>query len=290
MKTKIQKEKLVAGILTLLFVTSLITAGVVFKSNLSLKSGLNKEKLRTESLLSEKLSLDKEIDKFKKEIELLKGRTSELDQLLANADQQLTEKQKTISALLRDNATVKDLRKQLSDVQKIKSDLENQISMLQQNNSRLLAENEQLQLSIVNLQSEKSILAMDIEKIRNSGADNFQVITTKGKNNKLTINAARTKKLSVNFEVPKNFTDKVSFKITTPDGKTVTGEDKALSWTFPEDSKIMTASLNSMPGDIEITRSVNMTYSPKEKLKSGTYRIEILNNDSYIGSCRVKLK
>ena len=286
-----KKEKLTAGILTVLFVASIITSGIVFKSNLSLKSGLDDEKLRSESLLSEKLALDKEIEKFQKEMSLLKGKNQETDRLLASANQQLAEKQKIIASLTKENATVKDLKKQLADIQKIKSDLDKQVAMLQEANSKLLAENEGLQQSILDLQGQNAALAQDLDLIRNTNADNFQVLTTKGKKNeKLTINAARTKKMSVNFEVPKTYTDDISFRITTPDGKTISAEDKSLTWVFSEDSKIMTASLNGGPGDIEVTRSVNMTYAPKEKMKSGTYRIEILNHGEYLGSCRVKLR
>lgn len=288
---KMKKEKLIAGIVTVLFVASLITVGIVFRSNLSLKSGLNEEKLRSESLLSQKLALDKEIYNFQLELASLKGKNTELDNLLADADKQLTEKQKTIALLSKDNANLKDLKKQLSDIQKMKSDLEKQVAMLQDNNNKLMAENEGLQQSLLSLQAQNIAQAQDLELLRNSYADNFQVVTTKNnKKDRLTINATRTKKMSVNFEVPKNFSDGVTFKLTTPDGKTVTGEDKSLSWSFPEDSKIMTASLSGGDGDIQVTRSVNMTYIPKERLKRGTYRIEILNDGKYIGSCRVKLK
>ena len=82
----------------------------------------------------------------------------------------------------------------------------------------------------------------------------------------------------------------ISFKIITPAGTTITPEDKSLSWTIEQNSWNFTASLSSVTGEFEASRKVVLTYTSKEKLKSGEYKIQIFSNDKNIGNCRVKLK
>ena len=291
MKTKIKKEQLIAGILTLLFIASLITTLLVFNSNLSLKSGLNDQKLVSESLLSEKLALEKEIMKIKNEMSSLKGKNVELDHIIAGMSQQLSEKERHIAMLNREMVTVKDLTRQVKDLLQLRSDLEKQVTFIKESNDKLLAENEILHKTIFDLELENAELAQDMQWLQNNNADNFQVVTTKGKkNNSLTIKASKASKISVDFDVPMEFANGISFTIITPDGKKITDANKSLSWKYGDNSRVLTADLNGAIGDVEVTRSVTMTYSPGEKLVKGTYQIEVLNNGRHIGSCRMRLK
>ena len=121
--------------------------------------------------------------------------------------------------------------------------------------------------------------------------DNIELYGSRGnKKDKLTIYAGRTKKLNLNFEVPQNLTEAISFKIVTPTGTTITPEDKSLSWVTEPYSHNLTASLSSGPGDFGVPRKVVLTYNAKEKLTSGEYKIQILSADKIIGNCRIKLR
>ena len=67
MKSLINKQKFIAAIVVALLLASLTTAVIYHQSNKALKSELKEEKLKSETLLSEKLALAKEIEKLKTE-------------------------------------------------------------------------------------------------------------------------------------------------------------------------------------------------------------------------------
>jgi len=121
-------------------------------------------------------------------------------------------------------------------------------------------------------------------------SDNFQVMGTRGKNDRQVVFARRVKKLSVNFEVPQSLTDAISFRIVTPTGTTITPEDKSLSWIFPPNARHLTASLSPVTSEFEESRKVTLTYAPKEKLVPGEYKIQIFSNGQNIGNCRIRLR
>ncbi|NMB50818.1 MAG: hypothetical protein GX999_00635, partial [Bacteroidales bacterium] len=64
----------------------------------------------------------------------------------------------------------------------------------------------------------------------------------------------------------------------------------SLTWDIAPDPRNFTASLSSVSGDFEQSRTVSLTYASKEKLPKGEYKIQILCNDITIGNCRVRLK
>ena len=104
------------------------------------------------------------------------------------------------------------------------------------------------------------------------------------------IKASRAKKLNLAFEVPQNLTEAISFKVVTPSGKIINADDKSLTWTFPLDSRSFTASLSTTTGEFEQSRQVILNYVPKGKLAKGEYKIQILNDGSNIGNCRIMLR
>lgn len=293
MKT-IGKEKLVAGGLTVLLIAAVITGSILFNSNLSLKSSLSDSKQQNEALTNEKANLYKAINEFKAEIEGLKGKNSDLDKILAETQRKLSDKEKALAGIKRDNASIKNLRKELADLNAMKSELQKQIDALTAQNSSLTAENKKLQSSLAALQSEKEGLLKQIEMAKTSvKPDNIMVETYRNvKKDRLTLNAKRTKKLAVLFNLPQEYTSGISFKITTPDGNVISDKDKSLSWEFSDlsnDDNLL-ASLNPFPGEFEVTTQVKLSYTPTSKLKPGEYKISILQNGINLGNCRVRLK
>lgn len=102
--------------------------------------------------------------------------------------------------------------------------------------------------------------------------------------------AAKTKKLTVSFEIPQNMSDDVKFSIVTPTGKKINSDDKSLTYNFIDDGRNLTASLSPYSGEFEISRRIEMTYTPDKKLEAGIYKIKILHKDANVGNCQVKLK
>lgn len=291
----IGKEKIIAGSLTVLLLAAVVTGSIFFKSNVSLKSNLSESKLRAESLLSEKLALDKEIVQFKDAMEALKGKNEQTDKILTETQKKLAEKERAYATVAKENAQVKNLKKQMAEVKEMKDNLMKQVDALNAQNNTLLAENKKLQSSVLALQEEKSGLLKQLEMAKTESLtkpDNFLVETYKNaKKDRLTFKSKRTKKIDVLFDMPQEYSSGISFNITTPDGKVITEKDKSLSWKFINDSdKNLTASINPFAGDLTVSTQVKLTYTPTEKMKPGEYKIGILKQGQKIGNCRVRLK
>lgn len=288
---KIQKEKMIAGIATALLFGSIIGSMILFRSNTRLNDGLNEEKLKTESLLNEKASLTKEIDKLKKDIAQILGRNADQEASIETLKKTITGKDQRIAQLSRENNSVQDLKKQVAELQKYKSDLEKQVENLLAENAQLNAGNMDLENMLITLRSENASLKTDLDNMKLTTADNFLVQSMRGKKKeRLTVNSSRARKLSVSFNLPKEMMADLKFEVTTPSGKKVKEGDNGLSWSLPAELEILTASLDGVGGDMQVSQRIEMNYEPKNKLESGIYTISIYNHSAYVGSCQVKLR
>lgn len=288
MKTSFSKEQIIAATTTALLFISLIAIGYYYDSNSSLKGGLNQEKLKSESLFSEKLALSKEAEKLKSDILSWKGKTKEADSKLDNAMKHVTEMETTIRNLRRDNASLPSLRNELAELKKIRTDLESHIASLEGSNKVKESKINELTAEISSLQSELAETRTKILPVNIT--DNFRIESQRGRKNKLTVNAARTKRMVVSFEIPMAMTENISFQITTPDGEHISSDNKALTHEVIEDGLNFIASLSPMTGEFEISKRVEMTYSPSKKLDPGVYTIDILHNGKKSGRSQVKLR
>lgn len=286
---KFGKEKVIAGTLTILLFASVLAGLFFFKENFSLKTSLDVSKLRNESLLSEKLGLEKAILQFKKELNDLKGKNSELDKILADANRKLSEKERTIANLTAENSTTKNLKKQLAEVNELRAELQRQIDVLNAQNNNLIAENRSLQNSLTAMEDKNNSLQKLLNEA-NDRPDNFMVESYKNvKKNKLTLNAKRTKKITVLFDLPQEYISGVSFNITTPEGKVITDKDNSLLTWEVQESVNLIASIKPVDGELNVTSQVKLTYTPKSKLTSGEYKIGVVKDNKKIGNVRVRL-
>lgn len=134
-------------------------------------------------------------------------------------------------------------------------------------------------------------LQSQVNLLMATAADNYRLETFKGKKQeKLTIKASKAKKLSLSFEIPESLAENIDFRIITPSGSTISSQDEGLAFYIAEDNRPMLASLSPVSGEFEISKRIEMVYNPKGRMKAGIYKVEILNKDSYIGSCQVRLK
>jgi len=277
-----------AGIIILLLIGLFITIG----SNVKNKKTLKEEKLASEKLLSEKLMVEKEIEKIKADFNTLKVKNDATAKLLEETNMKISENQKKISSLTGENKALRTrYAKEIADLQNTKTALEQEFSKLKSENEKLTAATKELKSSLDKLEATNKNLAQQLEKTQIYNTDNFLVTATRGKKTeKMVVKATRTKKLNITFEVPKSLTEAINFKIVTPSGTTINPDDKAMSWNVLQDSRQLTASLSAYTGEFEESKQVALTYSPKQKLVTGEYKIQILCNSNIIGTCRIKLK
>ena len=287
MKTIEQREKRITAIAVLILIAALIGTGLFYSANRSLSKNLNGEKLKTELLLSEKLALQKEIEDFKAQISSLTGKNADLDKLLAETSQKLSEKEAQLTRINRENGNTKALKKELAELTQMRKDFENQVATLNETIQKLNKEKDALNETIVSLQKENKELATNLDILSSMTGDNYLVETTKRKD-RLTVMARRAKKITMSFNVPENMVEDISFKLTKPDGKQVEGKDNGIAYKVISEDVGLTASLSG--GAIKVSKKIEMTYEPKEKQKPGIYKIEMYNGDKYIGSCNVKLR
>lgn len=285
MKTSENKIKLVAIACTLLFFFSL--GGVVYlhDSNQSLESLLKGSKLNNESLLSQKLLLEKEIAQMQTGIQQEMGKSIAKDRLLADANAALTKKQQELKSL----KTRKSVEKEFSELKKLKNSLDLQIAELNEKIKVLESDKNTLTSQLAEANSKTKEMASSMTLMKQMGLNNYEIEATK-KNQKLTVVARKTKHLNMAFDLPKDIAENIQFRIKTPSGKIIDKSDSALAFGIETYEGPLTASVEPLELGLEVSKRISMSYKPKEKLSRGLYVIEILNGDTYISSCQVKLK
>lgn len=292
MKTKIKKEKLIAATVVVLLAVSM--AGMFFyhHANKDLKSGLNDEKLKSESLLSEKLALAKEIEKLYADIESWRGKNQYAEQMLEEAKGKLKSMENTIAALRKENAVIASLKKELNELAQIRKDLEAQLASADHKSKNSAKKIDDLTSELASVKAERDELKnLKPKPSAENLTDNFRIETTRGKKKqKLTVNAARTKKLVVSFEIPQSMTSDVSFSIITPQGNLIKSDNPKLKTQVIEDDRSLTASLSPITGEFEISRRIEMSYLPDQKLEPGIYKIQIHQKDKKVGNCQIRLR
>lgn len=252
------------------------------------KQNLNSEKLVTERLMGEKTAMQSELDKLKSEIAGLKEQSSATSKLLTETETKLADAGKRMKSLSGQYA--RKTKADEEEFQKQKAAFEKEYAGLKSDYDNLMAQNGDLQKKLTSLEAQTSDL---LEKLRINDtfdSDDFQTFGSRGKKDKIVVFARRVKKLNVNFEVPQNLSEAISFKIITPSGTTITPDDRALSWIFPPDTRGLTASLSPVTAEFEQSRRVTLSYTPKEKLIPGEYKIQIFSNNKNIGNCRIRLR
>ncbi|MCB9251594.1 MAG: hypothetical protein H6605_03955 [Flavobacteriales bacterium] len=282
-----KREKIYAAATVLVLLASMITSVVYYSDNKSLGKKLNDEKINSELLLSEKLSLQKQLEAFKNELNSTEVKNKELSSLIEKTKAELYKKQKALSSVNTKNGSLKKLKKQVADLNKLKSDYEAKFASLNETINKLNSEKDALNQTIASLRSENKDLTNNLALLNSLKTDNYLVETSKNKN-KLTVLARKTKKMAFNFNVPQNQSGDLNFKITKPDGRVIEGKDKGISYNVVYDRESDLASLGDE--NLKVTKKIEMTYEPKEKLKAGLYKIEMFNNGQYIGSCNVRLR
>lgn len=284
----INSSKSIAVITTALFVASLFWLLTTNRVNNSLEAGLQEQRLKTEEMLSEKLLLEKDIQKFKDHLAKLKADNSDLDNLVKSTSAKLSSQESDYNRMKRENASLGQIKKQRQELQALKNQLENELSTLRTSYAALEDKNNELNNTVASLQERNRILTDDLNRAMFAAVDQSQIQAVKGKSERLTVRAKRTKKLIANFEVPSNLRN-LSFRISDSKGNILTSDEGSVAFTSTPSDKSFTASSDNS-SDANKLQKVEMVYLPKEKLKTGVYTVEILNENLYVGSLKVKLK
>ncbi|UII31807.1 hypothetical protein LVD17_26315 [Fulvivirga ulvae] len=289
---KTSKEKIIAGVVTVMFFTALGFALFYSSDNKTLSRNLKTEKLKSEKMLSQKLALDKDISKLKADISNYQGKNKQIDGKLADMQKKLTQKESELSSLLKQKAlSDSKYKKQAAELANYKKQMEEEITALNESLADMKFKNSYLQNTVATLEKNNGELSKRNSFLNESAGDNYGVEALK-KNQKLTINSKKTKEIVLGFDVPASLAHNLTLTIITPDGKKASSANsKEVSYTIIDKAEpLLLASTNMMADAGTNSKRVALSYKPAEKFKKGVYKIDIYHQSTYLGSTQIKLK
>lgn len=271
---------------------AIILAFVVIK-NRSLVKNLKNEKLNTEIHLSEKLLVEKSLDKMKTDLATLVGKNNELDKKNLELLKQLEAKEAELKRIQGESAAMRSLRARVKELEasisKQKEEHDKAQNSSKKENEKLTTENNDALKSIKTLEKEKEELIAKNTILRAMAGNNYSVEAVRGKNDKLTVRARRTQRLIYTFQLPSDVGNGLHFIIITPEGEKFNSkENKSATINVTQKSDNFFAK-NTQLGSVN-TKSIEMIYVPSERLGKGEYVFEVYNDNSYIGSSRMRLR
>ena len=287
MNTNVLDKKAVAiGVVTIALIVSVF---LVF-ANKGLNKRLADERLKSEILLSEKLTVDKLVSKYQTDIQNLENKNKILDKMTADANFEILTKNKEIERLRAERQSVKNLQKTVDELENQKQKMNKELIALNNSLTDAKAENSKLNKQLASATKTNSGLTSDNSVLKAIISDNYRTEAFRGKREKLTVNAKKTSKLMVSFDLPDMYNEKLWFTVTTPEGKEFTSnKDLAAGISIvPNDDGLLAAGTVS-PGPGRTNR-VEMTYHPLRKLSEGVYQFSIYNEDRFLGSTQLRLK
>ncbi len=292
MKTQMNFKKVALVVLGVLLLVSIIFITTSYQKQNKLQRSADNERLKSEAMLSEKLMVQKDLDKALMELAMLNQKRNQLEQNINDLNQEINSRDASIRNLKKENEQLESLKKNLAETisksEIMKNELENLIGKI----NSLTNDKQILENTIANLQKENNTLADNLKTMQNLNANNYLIQALKGKHGRLTVNARRTNKIQFAFDVPEISNAKLHFNIVTPDGKTIDSrkDKQALVTLVTTEADNMVASIEGGVVSKAKQTRVNLSYKPDQKLKAGIYAFEIYNNEVYLGTSQIKLK
>jgi hypothetical protein len=289
-----QNQKTVIGIVAAILVALLIGTSALYIRNGRLKEAVNGEKLQSEKLLSEKLLLTKQIDQFRGEIATLKGKNQESDRRLEKAGRDLTQLETKLQQLDQEAAGARQARQQLAALKKLRETLAAELQSVKAYNGQLEDKNATLARDLSRLTAENNqllaqnkTLADQVKTLSFTGS-NFKIEVLKRNNDKLTVKARRTEKISIGFEVAAGTAldpQLIHVDLLSPDGSLQEGKSEV----HVEGGSPLSASTGPGATAAADSRKVSITYDPNEKLKKDTYTAIVFHGNTLLGKAQFRL-
>jgi hypothetical protein len=228
------------------------------------------------------------MEKFREQIESLKGTNTELDRTLQITSKKFASQESDFKKVKAENTSLKQIRRQYADLQSLQKDLNNQLAYLNGTIAELQREKFDLNNTVATLEEKNRMLASDLNKAQLAYLDYSRIEATK-RNEKLTVNARKTRQFKVNFDVPTAMSN-ISFRITGPDGKLLSPEHGTIASRVVPNTDNLMASNSSNSIASNTAKKIEMSYLAKTKLQAGTYRVEVLSENLHVASLQIKLK
>ncbi len=248
----------------------------------TLNTGMNQLKLKNESMLSEKLLIQKSLDKQSLKNQALDKQKQLLEDSLKSSRLSLGSlriSNRDLSQTL--SASRRKQKKQAEKISSMKQTLidDQKITKRTEEANRIKTD------SISTLLAINTALRQQCELAATRTIDHVLIFAASA-NNKFTVKAKRARKLVARVDVPADFINPV-FVLTAPDGNVVNNEDGLVARelvTSPE----LTASIGPTAASFN-TKTMEVVYQPRHKLKAGTYVLQVRDGDKHVGSVMLLL-
>jgi uncharacterized coiled-coil DUF342 family protein len=256
---------------------------------------------KVDTLVYERVNVEKELADAKSELEKYRGISSNLDSLLNEAQGKIDEQSKKIRQLGASSKSSKELNKELSaqlaDLQVLRDEYLGRIDSLLMMNKQLTAEKEQLTTNVESLSKNLETTVATASELK---AEYLKIGTFKRRGNgkySETALAKRTNKIDVCFDILDNKIAKkgdktIYMKITEPGGKPL-GNRATGSNVFKTSSgeEVMFASSKSTFFD-GTKQNLCMSYEEQEDkmFNPGTYMVEIYVDGNLCGASSYVLR
>lgn len=197
------------------------------------------------------------------------------------AEQRATELQSRVDHA---NAVERDAAARRKELETLRAER----AALQKRYDEAMASMERMSNDYLALERTNAGLRADLDRIANEQAMMDQSLTQafRGKKERTTVLAKKTRKLQLSMVLPPSTAKKASYVITTPDGARIDGRDPTVSVTSTSNDGLASAGKGGQQGADE----VKLAYTPKKRLKAGLYRIEVRADGRSLGSTFIALR
>ena|SRR6218665_3001873 len=271
------------GTLILAALLSISIIGWLSVNNKDLEKMSDQARLRQDSILASKLLLDKEIYDLNLALSENKHKNASLDSTILGINGLLNEKIKIINGLNAENASVKRLKKELTDLKLLRQKFEKQIQELLAENAQLKEQNRLLTDKLASQVIPKPEIVVN--------TDNFRVTLQRG-NSKPTLRSKKIRTLSFSFEVKSNSKEALSqnvYIVAKDANGNIISEATPAEFVQIKDETISYSAKQKVEIG-ETAKKVTVTIKPSAKIKAkGIIKLMVYSeNDGLIGSAEVQ--
>lgn len=294
-----QKKKSNKGlVIVLLLLLLLSVAGNVYQYFNTREIIIEKTQALTQidTITARKTELEKEVGQISDELNQFKGRSAELDSLLADANQKIEDQRRQIAGLIDTRQDYQILQARYDDLRKLKDEYLKQIDKLLAENKELRYQNTELSVRVdkLNEKNEELVSKVDIAsalKVQNIRLTPYKI---KGNGKQVPVEkASKADRINVKFTILPNKLsaagDKVAYlRIVNPQGYVVADLNQTTRTFTTREGK-----------EMPYSRLLKFTYSgassvedvnwDQEVFTKGNYRFEIYIDGDFAGSDEVVL-
>jgi hypothetical protein len=251
------------------------------------RSNVEKEKLENERLLGDKLQLEKRLNDQEGSLRDERTRNTDADARIADLERRVKQAQDHARTLEGKARSTDKAKRDIAEALAQRDKLMNQLAGLQ-------SSERELRDQLAQARADRDAIAARFDQ-QQQGAqmvNNAEVDAVRGKKERLTVVAKRTREIRMAFDLPQHMAQQASFKIITPKGKAYEGNDPAIAMTFDQPEAEPLAAVNMTEGLAAGARAsrVHLKFSPKGKLEPGQYRIDVRSGDTYLNTVLLRLR